>query len=167
MNDSWNLLGSNRREPDEWALLYQRAQSWSAAWADVEGFHLETMPPQPPVTTHLWAWTSRHWLRVRIDGRHWWAALLTAGTPDIRNDLWGEPESVAPPSVSPIRHWANEREAKQYRGTDEIRHRNDFIQLTPLRRTTAPFVGHISSHPHPEQIAGNGTRAPRYPDTQA
>ncbi|AOR31084.1 hypothetical protein BFF78_08545 [Streptomyces fodineus] len=50
------------------------------AWTDLNGFRLEpatALPAEPPVATHLWAWTSQTALRSRIDtGRALTCALL-------------------------------------------------------------------------------------------
>lgn len=80
MSNTWNLHGSGRRNHSSWEHLHATTRNWTAAWADIDGFHLNHLPDQPPVATHLWAWTTNTWLRVRIDDSHWWAALLTLGS---------------------------------------------------------------------------------------
>lgn len=145
---TWFLHGSGRRSADDWRQLRSLAVDWDASWADVAGFHLEPMPATPPITTHLWAWTANRWLRVRIDGSDWWAALLTSGEPVI-GDLWTDPEEVPEPPITKLRHWHSEHDGQvgQFRGNEEILNRDDFIKLTPLRQTTAAFIGHNSTHP--------------------
>ncbi|MBA8825284.1 hypothetical protein FHX42_002635 [Saccharopolyspora lacisalsi] len=143
---AWTLRGTGRRDADTWNQLHAVTESWTAAWADVEGFHLETMPATPPVTTHVWAWSTGRWLRVRIDGAHWWAALL-ANNNEQEDDLWTTSESIAEPSITPLRHWMpDEGQVKQYRGSDNVLGEHSMIQITPLRRTTAAFLGHASTH---------------------
>ena len=77
---NWTLHGSGRNDHDQWQRLHQHTHDWTAAWADNEGFHLEPMPTEAPNATHLWAWTTGSWLRVRLDVPHWWAAMLTTPT---------------------------------------------------------------------------------------
>jgi hypothetical protein len=51
----------------------------TCAWADLDGFHVapaDTLPPDVPQTTHLWAWKARHCFRLRIDGRDALVAAL-------------------------------------------------------------------------------------------
>jgi hypothetical protein len=65
------------------------------AWADLNGFHLESataLPtdPPPPLATHLWAWGAQAVLRSRIDtGRALTCALL--------------PDNATPGDVVPVR----------------------------------------------------------------
>ncbi|MEU6261929.1 hypothetical protein [Saccharopolyspora shandongensis] len=143
---TWHLHGTGHRLADDWRELHSIAAGWDASWADVNGFHLEPMPTRQPITTHLWAWAARRWLRVRIDGTNWWAALLTSGEAAV-DDLWTEPEEVPEPAITTLRHWhQDEGQVHQFKGNKEVLNRDDFIQLTPLRPTTAAFIGHTSTH---------------------
>ncbi|MGW1677941.1 hypothetical protein [Saccharopolyspora sp. NPDC002376] len=142
---TWHLYGTGRRTADNWPRLHSVAAAWDAGWADMNGFHLEPMPGRPPVATHLWAWTAQRWLRVRIDGTNWWAALLTSGEAPVE-DLWTKHEGVPKPPSTKLRHWnPDEGQVHQFKGDKEILNRQDFIQLTPLRPTTAAFIGHNST----------------------
>jgi hypothetical protein len=144
---TWYLHGSGRRTADDWRLLRSLNGDWDASWADVKGFHLEPMPSTPPITTHLWAWSGQRWLRVRVDGTNWWAALLTSGEP-VAGDLWTDREEVPEPPITNLRHWhLDDGQVHQFRGNDELLNREDFIQLIPLRPTTAAFIGHASTRP--------------------
>lgn len=141
---SWYLHGSCRRTRDEWSELLAVADSWTASWADHLGFHEEPLPAESPRTTHLWAWAPHHWLRVRIDHDHWWAALLVEGEP--RQDrLWWEKEPIGRPDITRFQNWGNARETKQYRwaeGAKNVLNRDDMLQLIPLHKATnAIFIG--------------------------
>ncbi|MGP4020996.1 hypothetical protein [Saccharopolyspora sp. 5N708] len=142
---TWFLHGTGQRTASEWSMLQSFAAGWEASWADVAGFHLEPMPAQRPVTTHLWAWSQNRWLRVRIDGAYWWAALLSSGD-SVVGEPWTEQEKVPEPTTADIRHWhlGSDRQARQFRGNTEILDRDDFFQLVPLRQTTAAFIGRHS-----------------------
>lgn len=149
---TWTLHGTGRRTRDQWPLLHRHTDTWTAAWADITGFHLTTMPAHMPTTTHLWAWTSHHWLRVRIDHDRFWAALLTENAPNPDPALWSETsEDVGAPYTTRFRNWSNDREAKQYRGDQGVLGRDDQLQLIPLRPTTAPFIGDQSTTHHRQQ----------------
>lgn len=148
---AWTLHGSGRRSHDTWHELHQITHGWTAAWADTTGFHLEPMPTEPPLATHLWAWTTEKWLRVRLDTPHWWAGILTP-TPDEIDSSWNR-ETIEKPDISDVLHWNNDDgRIQHFRDTHGILDQ-DFIQLVPLRHTTAPFLGHRDSRPHslPEQ----------------
>lgn len=142
MTDTWALRGSGRRTRDSWDHLHAITREWTAAWAGIDGFHLDRLPDQPPLTTHLWAWTTNAWLRVRIDGPHWWAALLTCGSSE-EDELWTAPEPIEEPAITSLRHWPSaERQAMQYHGDEGVLDVHDrFKQLVPLRRTTGVFIG--------------------------
>ncbi|MCI2416186.1 hypothetical protein MOQ72_02015 [Saccharopolyspora sp. K220] len=139
---TWFLHGTGQRTGSDWPMLQSFAADWEASWADVAGFHLEPMPEQQPVTTHLWAWSQSHWLRVRIDGACWWAALLSSDDSGV-GEPWTETDEVPEPTISDIRHWhvGSDRQVRQFRGNTEILDRDDFFQLVPLRPTTAAFIG--------------------------
>lgn len=145
MNDTWILHGSKRQHHDTWSRLYEITKDWTAAWADNNGFHLETMPAAPTVTTHLWAWTAGRWLRTRIDPPHWWAAMLTAGEPPT--GLSWKAETIQTPRINTILHWApKEGRIQQYRGSKGVLDLSA-IQLLVNRTTTAAFIGLPESLP--------------------
>lgn len=51
-----------------WQDQADRLAGWAAAWSDVTGAHLSTVPPRAPVgATHLWAWSGEVMARARID----------------------------------------------------------------------------------------------------
>lgn len=141
----WTLHGSGERPADEFIEVHQHTHDWTAAWADTTGFHIGPVPAEPPVTTHLWAWTTGAWLRVRVDGHHWWAAILTTGDHDL---AWPPPTVVGCPTITRILNW-NPQDQR-------IRHDEDHsatfpdrraFQLTPHRRTPVPFIGTEESLP--------------------
>lgn len=143
MNDTWTLHGSRRREHHAWEQLHGITRTWTAAWTDVAGFHVDHLPDEPPTTTHLWAWTTDTWLRIRIDGAHWWGALLTRGGDDV-GGLWSSQsiKSVPRPTITELRQWNSEDgQAKQYRGDEGVLDQHDMIQLVPLLRNTGVFIG--------------------------
>lgn len=140
---SWHLHGSGRRTRHNWRELLELDHGWTASWADHRGYHEEPLPSDMPRTTHLWAWAPHTWLRVRIDGDHWWAALLTEGEPSAHH-LWPQPDPTPPPRITPFTNWGHARNAKQYKaapGAENVLHRDDMIQLAPLRPTTGLFIG--------------------------
>ena len=147
---TWTLHGSGRRDRDTWDRLHEITREWTAAWAGVDGFHINRLPDQPPVTTHLWAWAPNTWLRVRIDGPHWWGALLTCGG-SVNSGLWQDVEAVDKPTITGLRHWqSDEGQAKQFRPAEDnvqdvLDAHDQFLQLVPLRHTTGTFIGRAES----------------------
>jgi hypothetical protein len=74
----WTLHGTIRRGPDAWTELAALLADWHAAWADLDGMHVQQpMPSTLPVTSHLWAWTPGTWFRARVDGDAWWGSVLS------------------------------------------------------------------------------------------
>jgi hypothetical protein len=51
-----------------WAEIRALLSGCTCAWADLDGFHTDRPPADPPLTTHLWGWNASRLLRVRIDG---------------------------------------------------------------------------------------------------
>lgn len=140
MSSRWHLHGSARRHHDEWAQLHAITENWQATWFDNTGLNLRIMPSTPPATSHLWAWASRRWLRVRIDVPHWWAAILS---PDLLPvpDHWKIEDDLDVPRVGSVRHWgAEDGRTMQYRGNADLRGQ-ETIQLLPYLATTSPFIG--------------------------
>ncbi|SNR87918.1 hypothetical protein SAMN06265360_1277 [Haloechinothrix alba] len=145
MTARWTLSGSGRRDTQEWDELRTLTDGWTVAWADVAGFHFTRMPAGLPQTTHLWAWAPGSYLRVRVDGRHWWAALLTEGEEQPVGE-WST-ESCDTVEVVPMLHWpVGERRVKQFRqaeGSQNVLHVHDLYQLTPMSGpATGVFIGH-------------------------
>jgi hypothetical protein len=144
VNDTWNLYGSTRHSHDGWSQLHDFAHDWTAAWADNDGFHLDPMPGTVPLATHLWAWTTGRWLRVRIDTPYWWAALLTVG-PSV--DLPWQRKEIEKPRIDASLHWSKkDGRVQQYRGSDGVLD-GKAVQLIVNRPTTAPFIGWPDSLP--------------------
>ncbi|SDK57333.1 hypothetical protein SAMN04487819_11099 [Actinopolyspora alba] len=155
MRTSWTLHGSGRRRLDDgWAGLHRMAEDWTAAWSDNDGFHLEVMPERAPVTTQLWAWTTRKWLRVRLDPPHWWAAVLRYeseqdGGEDLVEESWSA-DDVAQPRIDRVLHWdSNDKRIQQLRSPNERPFDHEIFRLVPLRSrpTTATFIGGKDSVP--------------------
>ncbi|WP_411574815.1 hypothetical protein [Streptomyces fradiae] len=64
--------------PEVRALLAETV----CAWSDLDGFHVapaDHLPQDVPQTTHLWAWDTQRFLRIRIDGRDALVAALHPG----------------------------------------------------------------------------------------
>jgi hypothetical protein len=75
-----DLIGFGRIGWDQLLRMLGGAQ---AAWADYDGFHIGPAPAAPPPYSHLWAWTDRWLIRVRIDGGQAIAgALVLTAAPD-------------------------------------------------------------------------------------
>lgn len=70
-------------------------------WQDLDGFHLEDLPPEPPLTSILWGWPRKaegvevsSLYRVRIDGQQVYAAQPVGG---VQHEVlpWGALDQVA------------------------------------------------------------------------
>ncbi|MGW9307765.1 hypothetical protein ACWGPQ_07115 [Saccharomonospora azurea] len=145
MSAAWILRGSGRQNHAAWTQLHQHTRGWTAAWADTSGFHLEPMPTTAPATTHLWAFTTHQWLRVRIDVPYWWAAALTLDTEF--NLPWTRMPTSAP-TVVRVRHWnSDDNRIKQYTGPAGVLGHHEHVQLLPHLPLCAPFLGHQDSLP--------------------
>jgi hypothetical protein len=142
---TYTLHGTGRRTPDDWPTLRAALPALTAAWADLTGFHIaEDLPAVPPTGTHLWAWAPHHWLRVRLDHDHWWAALLSGpSTTERTHLLWSTRDTVTDVHTDPIEHWppgAGEVAQRRLTPTDALTTYR-MVQLVPLRPTTATFLG--------------------------
>jgi hypothetical protein len=80
------LIAHGRRP---WTEIHALLDRSICAWADLDGFHAEPRPADPPLATHLWAWDVGRLLRVRIDGSDGIAAEL-----HLTNSGQGEPVTV-------------------------------------------------------------------------
>jgi hypothetical protein len=56
------------RGRQDWPLIVGLLGGCTCAWADLDGFHLGAPPAEPPLATHLWAWSPDRLLRIRMDG---------------------------------------------------------------------------------------------------
>ena len=98
------------------------------------------MPATAPATTHLWAFTTHQWLRVRIDVPYWWAAVLTLDVEfalsrpqEETSPSWTRKE-ISPPTVVWVRHWEpNDDRIKQYVGPADVLGRHDHVHARPPR----------------------------------
>jgi hypothetical protein len=70
------LIAHGRRP---WTEIRPLLSGCMCAWADLDGFHAEAPPAEPPLATHLWAWDADKLLRIRIDGSDGIAAELLLG----------------------------------------------------------------------------------------
>lgn len=59
------LISHGRRS---WTEIHGLLNGCTCAWADIDGFHAEHPPADPPLATHLWAWREEKLLRIRVDG---------------------------------------------------------------------------------------------------
>ncbi|MGW5440569.1 hypothetical protein [Nocardia asteroides] len=147
MTTPWTLHATGRRDSTDWKHL--PTDVFHAAWADNDGFHItDRLPAAPPRTTHLWAWTRHHWLRIRIDHPHWWACALTHDTaPGTLFTAAREP--VDHLTAEPVLHWApgaGEIAQRRLHPADALTgHR--MIALSPTRAATATFYGTEDTHP--------------------
>ena len=82
---AWLIVHGRR----PWAEIRPLLAGCTCAWADLDGFHAEPPPADPPLATHLWAWNDGKLLRVRIDGTDGIAAELCLADPGH-----GEPVTV-------------------------------------------------------------------------
>lgn len=51
----------------DWRSLRNELSDAHCVWMDIDGLHYGAVPERQPLGTHLWAWTSRHAWRVRLD----------------------------------------------------------------------------------------------------
>lgn len=51
-----------------WSQVHALARGCQAAWTDYAGFRIDPVPETCPPTSHLWAWSTDRWLRIRPDG---------------------------------------------------------------------------------------------------
>lgn len=145
MNLTWTLYGSGERHADDWPEVHRHTHDWTAAWADITGFHIGPVPTESPVTTHLWAWTTGAWLRVRVDGHHWWAAILTTGDHDLS---WTPRTLVSYPAITRILNWDPHDQRIRYDEDLSATFPNRVaFQLTPHQRTPVMFIGNEESLP--------------------
>lgn len=83
-----------------WPQVTRLLAGSQAAWADYHGFHFGTPPESPPPYSHLWAWTEDWLARIRVDGQHAVAGILSLG---------GEP------ATPPPERWRAEVKVRQVR----------------------------------------------------
>ena len=69
------LEGTGRTQ---WSEIQPQLEGMTCAWADLDGFHVEAVPREQPVTTHLWGWAPDRWVRVRVDPAFCVAGFLSA-----------------------------------------------------------------------------------------
>jgi hypothetical protein len=139
----WTLHGTGERSARDWPELLSGLAGWRAAWADLDGFHLAVpLPDALPVTSHLWAWTAGGWLRVRVDGGHWWGSALLHGS-GVDPSIWAvEVEQVAEIMVERVWSWAADdgRVAQlRPRGLDVPE------QMVPVGPQPAVYIGDLAS----------------------
>jgi hypothetical protein len=141
-NPQWTLLGSGRRANTDWVALGEALPDVTAAWADLDGFHISSLPPTAPLSTHLWAWAPGLWLRVRLDQPHWWAALLRASAPTTACTLWQQ-QTLPDVAIEPILHWPPSagQIAQRRISPEHALATFQMAQLTPLLPGTATFLG--------------------------
>lgn len=80
------LVAHGRRS---WLEILPLLADCTCLWADLDGIHAATPPAGPPLSTHLWAWESGRFLRIRVDGTDGIAAELRLSGPGQ-----GEPVTV-------------------------------------------------------------------------
>lgn len=119
-----------------WADVRRLLDGCDAAWSDLEGAHLGTMPDEAPTGTHLWAWRGNAWARVRIDDDEAVAAFLhPAG--DCPQASGCSATVVARSSQKPASSWpeSHVRLSDTVRGTQWlVRTVNEGVTTTFVRR---------------------------------
>ncbi|MGV1006355.1 MAG: hypothetical protein ACOYEV_16670 [Candidatus Nanopelagicales bacterium] len=50
-----------------WKDAAAELAGWRCVWVDLAGPHLGHFPADPVETTHVWAWKSDAWARIRVD----------------------------------------------------------------------------------------------------
>jgi len=139
---AWTLLGTGARTEADWSSLREELDGWQAGWADLEGFHIQPLPPAPPLATHLWAWRSDGWLRVRIDGHDWVASALFRAT--VRESpLWSSNrEQLTAVHTTEIVSWDRaDGRVRQLVLANTTKVPKTMWQLTPVTARPVVFVG--------------------------
>lgn len=141
----WTLRGTTELSATRWPDLPSQFAGWRAAWADLDGMHVDVpLPSELPVTTHLWGWTSGGWLRVRVDGNRWWGGVLFHGDP-IDSALWRAQPTPVEVRIDRIRSWATAQSKVDGR-VQQMRIASGtvpptMVQLTPVSARTAAYIG--------------------------
>ncbi|MGL5862187.1 MAG: hypothetical protein ACRCY9_13125 [Phycicoccus sp.] len=89
----------------DWEQIRDLCAASTCAWADYDGFHIEPadqLPQEAPPYTHLWAWSPRHLIRVRLDGPGGVVGVLIPNTdgPDAHAEM--EPATWPHPQISEL-----------------------------------------------------------------
>lgn len=126
------LIAHGRRP---WTGIRPLLSGCTCAWADLDGFHAEAPPVDPPLATHLWAWDAGKLLRIRIDGSDGIAAELRLTGPGQ-----GEPVAV---TVREAVSWPSGegRVSVQQEWRDRVLHVYEVTGLMPLEFTRLENAG--------------------------
>lgn len=143
---TWNLQGTTELTSAGWPDLVHLLAGWRAAWVDLDGMHIDVdLPTALPITSHLWAWTSGGWLRVRVDGDRWWAGALFRGEAP-GSGLWGaKPDTVEDVTVHLIRSWSPTEGRTAQRRLAAGAVPPTMRQLVPVRARPAVYIGSSDS----------------------
>lgn len=140
MVEQMSLHGSGPRNREEWGDLVASSPHATATWADLEGMHCAPLPDAMPIgTTHLWFWDTGCYGRVRIDGEHWIAGMLTergVSAPPYCDAL--REDAVEVDQVTLTAWSADDQRIWQFRGDPEVL--AGFVQLVPRRQATGAFL---------------------------
>ncbi len=80
--DGWLRLHGRQ----DWTSVRQLLQGSTCAYADYDGFHIGDAPVDPPPYSHLWAWATDRFWRVRVDESDALVSSLTVQAPDESGD---------------------------------------------------------------------------------
>ena len=71
----------------DWSDAHRLAGQMDALWMDFDGVQMHTFPSDPPQATHIWAWTTDRWLRVRVDGRNVIVGELSTTSSGVKAEI--------------------------------------------------------------------------------
>jgi hypothetical protein len=57
-------------------------------WQDLDGLHAEPPPPEAPPTSILWGWRDDALIRVRLDGKDAFIAVVSSAQAGVRTVPW-------------------------------------------------------------------------------
>lgn len=145
----WELRGRPESAVADWPAMAEYLADWRAAWADLDGLHIDAPAPRTlPTTSHLWAWTTSAWVRVRIDGDRWIGGGLFRGThPEA--EVWTAPRENVDVVTDVICSWAKDdgRVLQLRLAEGDIPPRMQ--QLVPIGPNPAVYIGSVESYREP------------------
>ena len=143
----WILRPTMERPAADWPDMVHTLNGWKAAWVDLEGVHIDVSPPSDlPITSHLWAWTTSAWVRIRIDGDRWAGSGLFRGTGHPDSAAWRGSKDVDHVMTDLIRSWAPDDGRVAQRRISEGEVPAQMHQLVPVQAKTAVYVGTVESY---------------------
>lgn len=139
------LEGTGMRTADRWPDLVTALPGLTAAWADLDGFHMDAPPIDLPITTHMWCWREDLWVRLRVDGARWVGAVLHGGRATLLNGLRAhQHKDGLTADVTTLIPWSPQDRIGPQRNPAVLR---SMDQLVPRLPRTAAFIGEPSTAP--------------------